>query len=228
MLFCRRKCHTYQYPGVDEQFDLLIVTGGGTLHPRHYVEPHNAELQPHRDALEEQLIMYCVQNEIPVIGVCRGMQHINALFGGKISYSARFKVPRPRGTDHMARIVKTDRYIKVNNFHSDCVYLENLSTMFYPIVVDEENESVEAFVSPTMSILAFQWHPERIFESEEGRLFPTENSVLPFLPAGSGPDVWSQLSVLFHSECIPVLLSQVLLRSTAQWYQKTFYLSGLR
>ena len=37
---------------VDEQFDLLIVTGGGTLHPRHYVEPHNAELQPHRDALE--------------------------------------------------------------------------------------------------------------------------------------------------------------------------------
>ncbi len=77
-----------------------------------------------------------------MIGVCRGMQHINALFGGKISYSARFKVPRPRGTDHMARIVKTDRYIKVNNFHSDCVYLENLSTMFYPIVVDEENESL--------------------------------------------------------------------------------------
>lgn len=165
---------------VDEQFDLLIVTGGGTLHPRHYVEPHNAELQPHRDALEEQLIMYCVQNEIPVIGVCRGMQHINALFGGKISYSARFKVPRPRGTDHMARIVKTDRYIKVNNFHSDCVYLENLSTMFYPIVVDEENESVEAFVSPTMSILAFQWHPERIFESEEGRLF-TRHLIQDFL-----------------------------------------------
>ena len=147
---------------------------------RHYVEPHNAELQPHRDALEEQLIMYCVQNEIPVIGVCRGMQHINALFGGKISYSARFKVPRPRGTDHMARIVKTDRYIKVNNFHSDCVYLENLSTMFYPIVVDEENESVEAFVSPTMSILAFQWHPERIFESEEGRLF-TRHLIQDFL-----------------------------------------------
>ena len=124
--------------------------------------------------------MYCVQNEIPVIGVCRGMQQINALFGGKISYSARFKVPRPRGTDHMARIVKTDRYIKVNNFHSDCVYLENLSTMFYPIVVDEENESVEAFVSPTMSILAFQWHPERIFESEEGRLF-TRHLIQDFL-----------------------------------------------
>ena len=156
---------------VDQQFDLLIVTGGGTLHPRHYLEPHNAELQPRRDAMEEQLIMYCVHNNIPVIGVCRGMQHINALFGGKISYSARFKVPRPRGVDHLARIVNTDRYVKINNFHSDCVYLENMSTMFYPIVVDEENESVEAFVSPAMSILAFQWHPERIFESEEGRLF---------------------------------------------------------
>jgi gamma-glutamyl-gamma-aminobutyrate hydrolase PuuD len=115
--------------------------------------------------------MYCVENEIPIIGVCRGMQHLNALFGGKISYSAPFVVPRPRGVDHMAKICKSDRYIKINNFHSDCVYLENLSTMFYPLVVDEENGSVEAFVSPTMSILAFQWHPERYFESEEGRLF---------------------------------------------------------
>ena len=52
--------------------------------------------------------------------------------------------------------------------------------MFYPIVVDEENESVEAFVSPTMSILAFQWHPERIFESEEGRLF-TRHLIQDFL-----------------------------------------------
>lgn len=155
----------------DEQFDVLIVTGGGTLHPRHYVEPHNAKLQPHRDAVEEKLIMYCVKNEIPIIGVCRGMQHINALFGGKISYSAPFKVPRPRGVDHYVRIVNSDIRLKINNFHSDCVYLENLSTMFYPIVVDEENGSVEAFVSPTMSILAFQWHPERYFETEEGRLF---------------------------------------------------------
>ncbi len=164
----------------EEHFDLLIVTGGGTLHPRHYVEPHNAELQPHRDAMEEQLIMYCVDNNIPIIGVCRGMQHLNALFGGKISYSAPFTVPRPRGIDHPARVVNSDKYIKVNNFHSDCVYLENLSTMFYPIVVDEENKTVEAFVSPIMSILAFQWHPERYFETEEGRLF-TRHLIQDFL-----------------------------------------------
>jgi putative glutamine amidotransferase len=43
--------------------------------------------------------------------------------------------------------------------------------MFYPVVIDEDNGSVEAFVSPTMNIMAFQWHPERIFETEEGRLF---------------------------------------------------------
>lgn len=155
----------------DEGIDVLIVTGGGTLHPRHYIEPHKAELQPHRDAMEEKLIMYCVENAIPIIGVCRGFQHLNALFGGKISYSAPMRVPRPRGADHMVKIVNSDRYIKVNNFHSDCVFVENLSTMFYPLAVDEDNKTVEAFVSPVMSILAFQWHPERYFESEEGRLY---------------------------------------------------------
>ena len=57
----------------EDPIDVLIVTGGGTLHPKYYVEPHKAELQPHRDAMEERLIMYCVENEIPIIGVCRGM-----------------------------------------------------------------------------------------------------------------------------------------------------------
>lgn len=63
----------------EDPIDVLIVTGGGTLHPKYYVEPHKAELQPHRDVMEERLIMYCVENEIPIIGVCRGMQHLNAL-----------------------------------------------------------------------------------------------------------------------------------------------------
>ncbi|MBP3327110.1 MAG: gamma-glutamyl-gamma-aminobutyrate hydrolase family protein [Coprococcus sp.] len=172
---------TRNFEGLFEShYDVLIVTGGGTLHPRHYVEPHKAELQPHRDAMEERLIMYCVENGIPIIGVCRGMQHLNALFGGKISYSAPFKVARPRGVDHMVRIVNTDRYVKINNFHSDCIYPENLSTMFYPMAVDEENETIEAFISPTLSVLAFQWHPERYFESEEGRLF-TRHLIQDFL-----------------------------------------------
>ncbi len=164
----------------EEAVDVLIVTGGGTLHPRHYVEPHKAELQPHRDSMEERLIHTCVDSGIPIIGVCRGMQHLNALFGGKISYSAPFTTPRPRGVDHMAKICNTDKYIKVNNFHSDCVYLENLSTMFYPLAIDEDNGSVEAFVSPMMKILAIQWHPERYFESEEGRLY-TRHLIQDFL-----------------------------------------------
>ena len=38
-----------------------------------------------RDETENKLLMYAIEKKIPVIGVCRGMQLINAYFGGKLS-----------------------------------------------------------------------------------------------------------------------------------------------
>ena len=66
--------------------DLLIVVGGGSLPPQLYDRPHEDELQPNRDRMEEQVIHYCVAHGIPIIATCRGMQYINVMFGGKLWY----------------------------------------------------------------------------------------------------------------------------------------------
>ena len=49
----------------ERQCDLLIVVGGGALPCKFYDRPHNEELQPHRDAMEEKLIRHCIEQEIP-------------------------------------------------------------------------------------------------------------------------------------------------------------------
>lgn len=145
--------------------DLLIVVGGGSLPPELYDHPHEDELQPNRDYMEEQVIHYCVAHGIPIIATCRGMQYINVMFGGKLWYHPELPKERPRGADHQVWLVKEQRNIWVNNYHSDCIFEEGLAPCFEPLAIDRENGVVEAYGSEEMKILALQWHPERRFET---------------------------------------------------------------
>lgn len=164
----------------DEKVDLLIVVGGGSLDSRYYDKKHDDELQPHRDAMEEKLIRYCISHDIPIIATCRGMQYINVLFGGKLHYHPKLKVKRPRGEDHKVFLIKENREIYVNNYHKDCIFTDNLAPCFTPVAVDKENDVVEAYESEAMKILALQWHPERRFETANA-LEETRKIVLDFI-----------------------------------------------
>ena len=151
----------------DDDIDLLIVVGGGALNPKWYDREHDEEIQPNRDRTEEKMIRYCVEHGIPIIATCRGMQYINVLFGGKLSYHPELMVPRPRGKDHKVHLLTENRDIYVNNFHQDVIYEGSLASCFTPLAVDEENHVIEAYYSEKMKLLALQWHPERQFETSE-------------------------------------------------------------
>lgn len=145
--------------------DLLIVVGGGSLPSEVYDRPHNDELQPNRDYMEEQVVHYCIAHGIPIIATCRGMQYINVMFGGKLWYHPKLPVERTRGVDHQVWLVKENRNIWVNNYHQDCIFEGALAPCFEPLAIDRENGVIEAYGSEEMKILALQWHPERRFET---------------------------------------------------------------
>ena len=147
----------------ERQCDLLIVAGGGALPIKYYDRPHKEELQPHRDAMEEKLIKHCIGEGIPIIATCRGMQYMNVLFGGRLLYHPDLKESRPRGVDHEVYLCEEDRTIWVNNFHMDIIPVDGLAPCFKPLAIDRENQTIEAFGSEEMKILALQWHPERKF-----------------------------------------------------------------
>jgi putative glutamine amidotransferase len=137
--------------------DLLILTGGGSI---------NKE-QPNRDRLEKELFEQAIgkygNKSIPVIGICRGMQYINILLGGKIDENAELKVKRPNCVDHNVKV--GNEVIKVNNYHNDVIYVSNLADGLTVLAKDVENDTVEAFYKS--GILGIQWHPERSFENKK-------------------------------------------------------------
>jgi putative glutamine amidotransferase len=76
-------------PGeVLDLLDALVVTGGaGDLDPALYGEerhPETGPVQEERDAYELALVRGALEREMPVLGICRGMQILNVAYGGTI------------------------------------------------------------------------------------------------------------------------------------------------
>ncbi len=70
--------------------DGLLLTGGGAnIQPHHYDGPPfppDEKIDPERDNTVLPLIRGCVDNTIPVFGICRGHQEINVALGGSLHY----------------------------------------------------------------------------------------------------------------------------------------------
>ncbi len=70
-----------------DRVDGLILSGGGDIDPAAYgAEPHaeTSLVSPERDAFELALTRRAVERDLPVLGVCRGIQVLNVAFGGTL------------------------------------------------------------------------------------------------------------------------------------------------
>lgn len=137
--------------------DLLILSNG-----------EDVGSAPLRDTLEMWLLDYCIGNEIPILGACRGFQMLNTYFGGSVvsDISALTSVKHVAAehnvqlTDSLFQGIADAESLKVNSYHNQGVTLDGLGKDLYSLVMAEDN-IVEGFCHTTKAILAIQWHPER-------------------------------------------------------------------
>jgi putative glutamine amidotransferase len=70
-----------------DRLDALVLTGGCDIDPATYgAEPHaeTGYTSPDRDAFELALARAALERDMPLLGICRGMQMLNLAFGGGI------------------------------------------------------------------------------------------------------------------------------------------------
>lgn len=162
-----------------KQEDLLILTGGGDLPAKGYTdETVSVNEQKERDETEHFLFDYAIKHGVPILGICRGMQFINAMLGGKTVKNFIGKEKRSCGTDHVIKSGKET--LIVNHYHNDFIRIDNLAKKLAPIFTDEANGTVEICACPEKKILAFQYHPERNFTDEASKI-KTQNMVRTFI-----------------------------------------------
>jgi putative glutamine amidotransferase len=67
--------------------DALVISGGADVDPATYDAPAHVAAGPFRadrDSSEMALVRAAVENGVPVLGICRGMQVLNVALGGDL------------------------------------------------------------------------------------------------------------------------------------------------
>ena len=126
--------------------NVLILSGGDNL-----------GVTENRDLTEFYLLEYALENNIPVIGVCRGLQLIHSYFGGNIKIGDRQFIKEHRVHDH--EIILNNQTYLSNSFHVNQIEKSTLNKEFKVIATCNKFNSIEAIKGK--NIIAMMWHPER-------------------------------------------------------------------
>lgn len=135
--------------------DGVLLSGGNDL----AAAPGGSDVAPERDALERRLLDECAARDLPLFGVCRGLQHLVVHHGGRLSEVDRhIREPHPiRAREGVLPLC--DRP-SVNTFHRFGVREEDVPPTLRVAAVASDG-SVEAVAHASLRQWAIMWHPER-------------------------------------------------------------------
>lgn len=156
--------------------DALILSGGGDVNPLFVGEepsPRLRGINQERDLPEMLITRLAYNRQIPILGICRGIQMLALAFGGKVAQDISIQANIKHSQDaerseltHSVKIVEDSLLYKiygqekllVNSFHHQAVKEPGDK---FRVVAKSTDGIVEAMESSEFkSIIGVQWHPE--------------------------------------------------------------------
>ena len=159
--------------------DGLLLPGGGDMDPKFYGQeriPACGEPNLLRDAAEPLLLRAFLAADKPVLGICRGIQVLNAVLGGDLyqdikpfehlphnGHWAKVHTVTVRRGTLLSRILGQDTVL-VNSQHHQAV--DRVAPGFTLAALSEDG-IVEAIEKPDARFcLGVQWHPEWLSDAD--------------------------------------------------------------
>lgn len=164
-----------------ERLDGIVLSGGGDLNPMFIGEdpvPGLHSINAERDEAELRLIREAARRQIPILGICRGIQMLAAALGGSLyqDLDSQYKdAPLIKHSQDLVRekeshwvtlekgsllysLFGDKERLAVNSFHHQAV--KDPGTDFR-VTARSSDGVIEAIESATFkSIMGVQWHPE--------------------------------------------------------------------
>jgi putative glutamine amidotransferase len=162
-----------------ELIDGLLLAGGADIDPSCYGQPAHAQTLdtvPERDAFEIALTRAAIERDVPVLGICRGMQLINVALGGTLTQHLPEHLGHQEhrrvlgsfdGSDHDVEVVEgslASSVIAASPHGTKSHHHQGVARLGEGLQVSATSaldELVEAIELPERSfVLGVQWHPE--------------------------------------------------------------------
>ena len=171
-----------------ERVDGLIFSGGGDIDPAIYngtLHPTIYNVDSTRDRFEFALAQRALETDIPMLGICRGLEvllvasggslipHVPDQFGEAIAHRSHQSLP----SEHSVQIVSGSRLAKVIgsteativSWHHQAAHTVPLGWRVSAQAPDGVIEAMEHKYHPWA--IALQWHPELSVNDPQQRIF---------------------------------------------------------
>ena len=162
-----------------ELIDGLLLAGGADIDPAAYGQkpgPQTVGTVPERDAFEIALARAAIERDLPLLGICRGMQLINVALGGTLLQHLpdEFEHDEHRrvigsfdGSEHEVsvtegtlarRVLGEARHVTRSHHHQGVDRVGDGLLVSATAVMDGLPEAIE--LGDSRFVLGVQWHPE--------------------------------------------------------------------
>ena len=154
---------------LEAQLDMcsgVLLTGGDDVEPARYGEetlPCCGSMTLPRDAYEIELIRRAVERDIPMLGICRGIQVLNVALGGSLYQDVGTHRVTLAPASPLERLWGVES-MPVNSMHHQAI--KRLAESLAPMAFAPEG-FVEAVDRPgSLYVRGVQWHPEYMVEPQ--------------------------------------------------------------
>ncbi|MDX1977800.1 MAG: gamma-glutamyl-gamma-aminobutyrate hydrolase family protein [Pseudanabaenaceae cyanobacterium bins.68] len=163
--------------GVMQVLDGLLLPGGGDIMPEIYGGSNHSAIygvSAERDSWEISLAQAAIARQMPLLGICRGLQVINVAFGGNLYLHLPdhfgelcHRLEEPTGcTQHQVEITRPSKLAQalgvaqtlVTSWHHQAIDLAAPAWQVVAVAEDGVIEAIEHSSHPWA--VAVQWHPE--------------------------------------------------------------------
>jgi len=167
-----------------DSIDALVLSGGGDMNPLFAGEepvPQLHSINPKRDLCELLLIRLAYDRQLPMLGICRGIQMLATALGGSVwqDLASQYATPQPAQpllkhsqdlershASHTVQLADASllhrimgvETLPVNSFHHQAVREAGPHLRACATAPDGVIEAVES--TEYKSIIGVQWHPE--------------------------------------------------------------------
>lgn len=177
--------------GLLDRIDGLLLSGGGDINPLFMGEdplPGLGSINPRRDATELLLARLAYDRNLPLFGICRGMQVLTVALGGRVHQDLNAGMPAsqllkhsqdaPRHTaTHRVHAMPGSKVAEllgedfcVNSFHHQAVSDAGERLRVTAHSADGVAEAVES--TEMKPVFGVQWHPECFAMADDRSMAP--------------------------------------------------------
>ena len=148
-----------------DKYDAIVIPGGNSVTPSMYgaeQQPETKNTDIEKDKLQFEAVRMYADAGKPVLGICRGGQLVNNVFGGTTIQD----MPEGWHTEEMTVRIAEGSWLydvygpeeTTYHFHHQCV--DQLGEGLIATQWETENGHIEAYEHKTLPVYGLQWHPE--------------------------------------------------------------------